>query len=103
MFMHFMPLGEGGFVMAQLPECPTFREGKGQCERSQLILAFESETFFNFRCLSCGLDWVWTKPRTKQAAIYERDLERVRQRTKQYREQEARARVFGAPKGGWAE
>ena len=85
--------------MAQLPLCPRFREGT--CSKSDLILAGESEKFYTFYCRSCCLEWVWSKPQVKQAAAYERDMERVRQRTQQYREQEARARVFGAPKGGW--
>ena len=85
--------------MAQLPTCPNFREGK--CPKSDLILLGESDKFYSFYCHSCFLEWAVSKPRTKQAAAYERDLQRVKQRTAQYREQEARAKVFGAPKGGW--
>lgn len=99
--MYELFVGERGVVMAQLPECPNFREKNGHCSRSDLILAGETDTFYDFFCKTCGIKWVWTKPRTKQAAAYERDLARVRERTQKYREETERPVVFGAPKGGW--
>ena len=87
--------------MAKLPECPNFREKNGHCSRSDLILGGETETFWDFYCKTCGIKWVVSKPRVKQSAAYDREIERVKQRTAQQREQESRALVFGAPKGGW--
>ena len=86
--------------MAKLPVCPTHREGKG-CPRSDLRLAGETETFYTYHCATCGLEWVWTKPKTKAAAAYERELEKVRADTERDRERDSRPLTFGAPRGGW--
>lgn len=86
--------------MARLPDCPNYREGKG-CPRSDLILAGENERFYAFHCRTCGLQWMWTKPREKAAASYENEMKKVREKTEQYRKQEERAVAFSAPKGGW--
>ena len=86
--------------MANLPICANFREGK--CPRSDLRIAAETPNFFTFNCHTCGLEWVWSKPRMKEEARYDRELKRVREATERDRIQSEKALVFGAPKGGWA-
>lgn len=86
--------------MANLPQCPTFLEGKG-CERSELVLAGESSRFWTFICRCCHLEWVVSKPVSKQEAQYVNEVKRMQRATDADRAASQRPRVFTAPRGGW--
>ena len=85
--------------MSQLPSCPNV--SKGDCPRSDIVLAADQPQFYQFICRSCHLFWVWSKPRTKEKARYENELKRIEKATEADRIASARPKTFMAPSGGW--
>ena len=84
--------------MAQLPSCPNHREGR--CDRSEIVLAGESEFVWKLICRCCHLTWVLTKPKVKEKGKYDAAIDRLEKATQADREK-SRIRTFGPPRGGW--
>jgi hypothetical protein len=85
--------------MANLPQCPSFTEGRG-CERSDLVLAVETPRFWRFICRTCSTDWVQSKPRAKQEAEWRAWEARLEKASAADRERAARrAYSFGSGRG----
>lgn len=86
--------------MSDIPQCPNFRENKG-CNRSELVLAGESQSHWSFICRCCHLNWVVTKPSGRQKARYENHIKKMEQATERDRMEAKRSTKFVAPRGGW--
>lgn len=65
--------------MAEIPQCPQFKE-RG-CERSELRLVKESDTHFIFRCACCELDWAVSKYKSVAAARHENAARKIQRIT----------------------
>ena len=57
-----------------LPPCPNFTEGR--CPRSDVIIEREGDSFFTFRCKTCGTINVYPKDKDEDAGRYQAGLKR---------------------------
>lgn len=83
--------------MAKIPECPNFREKN--CPRSELILLEENEACYKFYCKACHLNWMVSKPKTREHA---RELNRIKKLAELSERERGQILTFAAPRGGWA-
>lgn len=85
--------------MAELPQCPNFRDGK--CERSEIILLGEADTHYSMYCKCCKLCWIISKTRTKGRAREELHMKNIREANRRERMQAKQVVKFYAPAKGW--
>lgn len=80
--------------MADLPLCPNFLKRDGTCDRSELRLLGEGPQAFSFMCNCCQLLWMVSKPKTKEAAKYFNQIDKVKKATEEERERARRPLLF---------
>jgi hypothetical protein len=85
--------------VSELPTCPNVSQGV--CARSDIVLAGESDKFWNLICRTCHLFWSLSKPNTKNKARYENELKRLAHATDADRKASGAPKTFTAPRGGW--
>jgi hypothetical protein len=79
--------------MSALPKCPNFVKRRG-CERSDLTLIGENEEGWTFRCGTCELIWVCSKPKSIQHGKLRNQEEQLRKQAEARRAREKAPKYF---------
>ena len=79
--------------MSEFPQCPNHVKKRG-CTRSDIFLLNESSDHWTFRCRTCELIWVVSRPAQAARSKFRVAEERLRKKTEERRRREGRPVYF---------
>jgi hypothetical protein len=79
--------------MAEFPKCPNFTKKRG-CEKSDIKLLGENEDAWTFRCATCELIYVCSKPSSKARGQFRAQEEKLRQEAERRKKHDSRRMIF---------
>jgi hypothetical protein len=79
--------------VAELPKCPNFVKRRG-CAKSDIKLVGENEEAWSFRCATCELIWICSKPKSIQSGKLRAQEEKLRKEMEARRAREKKVKIY---------